>query len=504
MNVLPSLASLATAYISATKILPLWNPDCLHSTPHQFVDEMKRKPNLTDHRDEPNITLVGVGVVGKAILQAHVDAGVSVCLIDQDSCALTAAATSLGLPDSQWDIGETHDHPCGLPCLSLIRRDQLPLQDTAPLLIESIPERLELKRSFFSQIQEAVDPRTVLCSNTSTLRICDLAEGLRWPHRFCGMHFFMPVHARDAAELIQGELTDAKTLSRATKHLEALGKTPLIVRDSPGFVVNRLLSPYLNEALMLLCQGVQAKDIESAAIEYGMPISPLELIDTIGARTMFDAGRVYWQAFPNRIDPSPLLAGLVKSKRMGKHLGAGLFAYEKNGKRSDELAEESLALVDRYRRDDDIKLSQADLIDRLAGMFAPLARKPWTLYLLELPHFTNTKPRLSAVTKCKPRRPSLKRLRRQAVEVDFDGGTLTSDGGLLLLREVDKRLDLIRRISECIPDPRSPAAYRPSSERAPHQPYLRYRCRIRGRQRSRPTSTRPCVSSRRWQNSRGV
>ena len=305
-------------------------------------------------------------MVGRAILKAHTDAGLSVVIADQDPDSLSAAVSSLILDSSEWTIGEVSSLRCGLPSISLIQQHHQPTPDCIPLLIESIPERLDLKRSFFSQVQQTVDPRTVLCSNTSTLRIRDLAEGLDRSSQFCGMHFFMPVSDRRAVELIQGDSTDTKTLSRAISHIEALGKTPLVVRDSPGFIVNRLLSPYLNEALMLLCQGVPAKDLEAAAIEYGMPISPLELIDTIGARTMFDAGRVYWQAFPKRIDPSPLLAGLVKSKRMGRYGGAGLFTYDQNDNRSDGLAEQAIELVDRYRRDDNVKLSQADLIDRLS------------------------------------------------------------------------------------------------------------------------------------------
>jgi 3-hydroxyacyl-CoA dehydrogenase len=319
-----------------------------------------------DQTCSPAIILVGVGVVGKAILRAHTDAGLSVCLVDQDQDALVAASTSLTLDPDQWEISDVFTHPCGLPCVSLVHREQIAAQDPIPLLIESIPERLDLKRTFFSEIENLVHPQTVLCSNTSTLRIGDLAQQLHRPEQFCGMHFFMPVESRDAVELIEGSLTDSRSLSRAMQHIERLSKSPLVVRDSPGFIVNRLLSPYLNEALTLLCQGVEAKDLQNAAIEYGMPISPLELIDTIGARTIFDAGRVYWQAYPGRIDPSPLLAGLIKSKRMGKHVKAGLFAYDDAGNRSDGLADAALALVDRYRRNDDLHFSRVDLVDRLA------------------------------------------------------------------------------------------------------------------------------------------
>jgi 3-hydroxyacyl-CoA dehydrogenase len=322
--------------------------------------------NQTFPSSAPAITLVGAGVVGQAILRAHTDVGLSVSLADQDSASLMAAVSSLNLDHQDWIISEVSDRHLGLPLISLSRRHAISEPKSVPLLIESIPERLDLKRAFFSEIQHRVDPQAVLCSNTSTLRIANIADGLDRPHLFCGMHFFMPVGLRDAVELIRGDSTGDAAITRASEHIANLGKSPLVVRDSPGFIVNRLLSPYLNESLTLLCQGVSAEQLADAAQDYGMPMSPLELIDTIGARTMFDAGRVYWQAFPGRIDPSPMLAGLVKSKRLGKHAGAGLYDYDVAGHRSDELGPNTLSLIQRYHRGDASDHSLADLVARLS------------------------------------------------------------------------------------------------------------------------------------------
>ena len=122
-----------------------------------------------------------------------------------------------------------------------------------------------------------------------------------------------------------------------------------MVGDGPGFIVNRLLSPYLNEAMLLLGRGVSADRIERAALEYGMPMSPLELIDWIGTRTMFDAGRVYWQSFPERINPSPMLSALIKNKRFGRACGIGLYDYD-HGLRSPQLSPVTLEYCERYRR----------------------------------------------------------------------------------------------------------------------------------------------------------
>ena len=314
----------------------------------------------------PSITLVGAGVVGSAILNAHVKAGLSIHLADQDADAVRSVVASLDLAASQWNVSELQTHPCGLPSIAMKCKAAETRREQTPILIESIPERLDLKRSFFSKIESLLDSKTVFCSNTSSLRISEIASSLQQPQRFCGMHFFMPVFNRDAVEVIRGRDTTDSVMQTASQHVLDLGKTVLAVRDSPGFIVNRLLSPYLNEALQLLCQGATAAQLQQAAREYGMPMSPLELIDTIGARTLFDAGRVYWQAFPNRIAPSPLLAGLVKSKHLGKHTRKGLYEYDENGDRSAEVCGNTTKLVNRYRRGEVQPMSLSSIVDRLS------------------------------------------------------------------------------------------------------------------------------------------
>lgn len=314
----------------------------------------------------PNITLVGAGVVGAAILKAHIKAGMSVSLADQDADAVRSVVASLDLTASQWNVTDIRTHACGLPSIAMTCKTPENRRKQTPILIESIPERLDLKRSFFSQVESLVAPNTILCSNTSSLRISEIASALRRPHRFCGMHFFMPVFNRDAVEVIRGSDTTDSVIQAASQHVSDLGKVVLAVRDCPGFIVNRLLSPYLNEALQLLCQGASADQLQRAAQQYGMPMSPLELIDTIGARTLFDAGRVYWQAFPDRIDPSPLLAGLVKSKHLGKHAGKGLYAYDQQGNRSAELCDNTIELIQRYRRGDVQSLALQSIVQRLS------------------------------------------------------------------------------------------------------------------------------------------
>ena len=297
----------------------------------------------------PSVILVGAGVVGEAILASHLAAAISVCIADQDLNRLQRTIGQLSLPPDQWEIRYGHLHPSSkIPACFLLRRDENYASHTSHLMIESIPERIDIKQDFYAQIEQLVPPRTVLCSNTSTLSIGKLANNLACPERLCGMHFFMPVSHREAVEVIRGDRTSEAAFQAANAHVMRLGKQPLPVQDSPGFLVNRLLSTHLNESLRMLCGGIEAKSIESASHRYGMPMSPLELIDTIGLRTVFDAGRVYWQAFPHRMDPSPLLSRLIKAKRLGRQCGKGFYDYN-DGKRSSCLSPETLAVVARYR-----------------------------------------------------------------------------------------------------------------------------------------------------------
>jgi 3-hydroxyacyl-CoA dehydrogenase len=334
----------------------------------------------------PQVVLVGAGVVGCAILRAHLDAGIDVGLADQQEDRLQQAVAQMGLPHADWQVETAAPLGDQIPMLRIRRVNSGAMAANTdqnatdhPLVIESISERLEVKQSFLAEAERWLGRDAVLCTNTSTLRIGTLAAGLSHPDRLCGMHFFMPVSNRDAVELACGEQTSQATIERCIQHVRRLNKQPLVVRDGPGFVVNRLLSPYLNEAMLLLCRGVSAARIERACLRYGMPLSPLELIDWIGTRTMFDAGRVFWQAFPGRIQPAAMLGALIKCGRLGRWCGKGLYDYsdDVSGRRSDDLAPEVLRIVDRYRRDE-VDISDDDVLHLLSipmWIEAALARR---------------------------------------------------------------------------------------------------------------------------------
>ena len=319
---------------------------------------MIRSGNQSIDQVRSKTFLVGAGVVGQAILQAHIQASKSVCLVDQSADALRQAIDLVQFNDADWEVSKQHQIHDELFAIELRHHQSEPDEDFA-IVIESISERLDVKQQFFQAAESLFGTKAVFCTNTSTLRISDIAAGLECPENLCGMHFFMPVDRRSAVEIVRSAKTSSATVERAQKHVLCIDKQPFVVADSPGFVVNRLLSPYLNEAMLLLTRGIDPERIERAALDYGMPMSPLELIDWIGTRTVFDAGRAFWQAFPKRIDPSPLGPALLKSNRNGRAAGAGFYDYHED-QRSESVPETVRELIRSYTRQE-TKISDAEV-----------------------------------------------------------------------------------------------------------------------------------------------
>ncbi len=304
----------------------------------------------------PCTLLVGAGVVGRAILAEHLRHGLNVLLLDLNAAALRQAGEAVAqTTELQWC-----EAPSPLPGLAAIRLGkQLAGRWKPELLIESIPENLELKRSFFATASAELDASCRLATNTSNLRVAEVFAAVADRSRCLGMHFFMPVAERPLVELIPCDETAAASLQACRQHARRLAKDALLTGDSPGFVVNRVLVPYLNQSLLLLGRGASPELIAEAARRFGMPLSPLELIDLIGIRTAFDSGRVFWRSFPKRIDPAPILSGMIKAGRLGAAFGGGFFGPElQRASESDTaaaaggLSPQALAVIERYQRDE--------------------------------------------------------------------------------------------------------------------------------------------------------
>jgi 3-hydroxyacyl-CoA dehydrogenase / enoyl-CoA hydratase / 3-hydroxybutyryl-CoA epimerase len=204
----------------------------------------------------------------------------------------------------------------------------------ADLVIEAVVERMEVKRAVLAEAEQNVSPDCVLATNTSSLSVDTMAEALGRPERFCGMHFFNPVHRMPLVEVIRG--ADSSDWAVATVYALALrlGKVPVVVGDGPGFLVNRVLGPYLNEAGFLLGDGASIQEVDRAAKKFGMPMGPLRLIDEVGIDVSAHAGASLHEALGARLTPSPVLVALGKTERLGKKGGRGFYLYEK-GRQKD-------------------------------------------------------------------------------------------------------------------------------------------------------------------------
>ncbi|MEM6655154.1 MAG: 3-hydroxyacyl-CoA dehydrogenase NAD-binding domain-containing protein [Planctomycetota bacterium] len=315
--------------------------------------------------------VIGAGIMGQGIASANAKRGVSVVLSDSRPDAL-ATGVSAVVREAAYDKtvrGPTADNAIRLSALVDGSTDPAQLSKS-DVVIEAILENADAKRELFQSLGPHLGDQTILCSNTSTIPITELAEGLRAPDRFCGLHFFNPVRKMPLVEVIRGEKTSDATVAAMTAYTRRLGKTPVVVGDGPGFLVNRLLLPYMNEAALLVAEGVPIKSVERAAKAFGMPMGPLTLYDVVGLDTCVHAGGVMHRAFPDRVVPATLVEQLVKAGRLGQKNGKGFFDYPptKPGKPpkgvpSDEV--EKLIQANAHSAGNEPQAEPADLVDRL-------------------------------------------------------------------------------------------------------------------------------------------
>lgn len=198
----------------------------------------------------------------------------------------------------------------------------------ADLVVEAVVERMGVKQAVLKEVEEIVGPACVLASNTSSLSIDEMASALERPEQFGGMHFFNPVHRMPLVEVIRGSATSDKAAATIYALALRMGKVPVVVGDGSGFLVNRILGPYLNEAGYLLADGVSIEEVDRAAKRFGMPMGPVRLLDEVGLDIARHAGESLFEAFGERMRPSPVLERLKDSKRLGRKGGVGFYRYE--------------------------------------------------------------------------------------------------------------------------------------------------------------------------------
>ena len=279
------------------------------------------------------IGIIGAGTMGNGIAQAFATKGFSVVLQDISEAALQKGVANIsGSLDRLIKKGAATEDA---------KRDALALIQTTTqatdlsrvdLVIEAATENEAIKIKILQSVEAQLKPEALIATNTSSLSITRLAAATKRPDRFVGMHFFNPVPMMALVEIIRGLQTSGQTVAAVTELAKALGKTPIGVKNSAGFVVNRILCPMINEAIFVYAEGLAS----AAEIDEGMklgcnhPIGPLALADLIGLDTCLAIMEVYHKEFKDdKYRPSPYLIDLVAKGHLGRKTGRGVYAYDK-------------------------------------------------------------------------------------------------------------------------------------------------------------------------------
>ncbi|ATX76700.1 fatty acid oxidation complex subunit alpha FadB [Reinekea forsetii] len=338
-----------------------------------FLNDQKIKKIAKQHakaaRDVKQAAVLGAGIMGGGIAYQSAYKGTSILMKD-----INEAGLQLGLDEATNIL------------LAAVERKRLDVRGVAQTLtrirptlsygdfnqvdvcVEAVVENVRVKKTVLAEAETHLRPGAVLASNTSTISITELASVLTRPEDFCGMHFFNPVNRMPLVEVIRGEKTSEETIATVVAYAQKMGKTPIVVNDCPGFLVNRILFPYFGGFAGLLRDGADFERVDKLMERFGWPMGPAYLMDVVGIDTGVHAQAVMAEGFPDRMqqDYRTAMDVMFDAERYGQKNGSGFYQYalDKKGKlkkTSDPSAHELVATV----RLDQRELSDDDIIHRL-------------------------------------------------------------------------------------------------------------------------------------------
>ncbi len=273
--------------------------------------------------------VVGAGTMGAEIAQVITYAGIPVVLKDVNQELVDKGISKIRsiydkrVQKGKMDASEVENK------MSLVQgATSYEAFKEVDIVIEAVPEKMDLKKKVFQDLQLHVSENSIFATNTSALSISELGAATKRPEKVVGMHFFFPAHVMKLIEVIPGLATNTETVDDVMAFSETLRKIPVKVNECAGFLVNRLLMPYLNEAAYCLQEGAATvEEIDKAIVGFGMPMGPFTLVDNLGLDVCYDVVKVLLDSYGNRMEPAEIWDKLYELKRYGRKTGAGFYDY---------------------------------------------------------------------------------------------------------------------------------------------------------------------------------
>lgn len=304
-----------------------------------FLNDQWLKKQAKKHSDEAHpverAAVIGAGIMGGGIAYQSAYKGTQVVMKD-----VALAGLELGLSEASKLLAKRvkRGRMTTAKMASVLNRIVPTLNysdfETVDIAVEAVVEDAAIKKAVLAEAEAQLSPRAVLCSNTSTIAITELAKDLKRPERFAGMHFFNPVHRMPLVEVIRGRHTDDATVATIVQYARKMGKTPIVVNDCPGFLVNRVLFPYFAGFTRLLQDGADFAQIDAVMERFGWPMGPAYLLDVVGIDTAVHAQQVMAKGYPDRMKSQKASAinALYEHERFGQKSGLGFYQYQTDRK----------------------------------------------------------------------------------------------------------------------------------------------------------------------------
>ncbi|MBF7083858.1 3-hydroxybutyryl-CoA dehydrogenase [Desulfallas sp. Bu1-1] len=276
------------------------------------------------------ITVIGAGLMGSGITQVAAQAGYKVNILDISQEFVDRGVAGINkLLQGKVNKGKLSEEEKEQIMARIVPGTNLEVCSEAQMVIEAIPEKMDLKKDMFKKIDSVTSGETILATNTSSLSITEIASVTKKPQKVVGMHFFSPVPVMKLVEIIPGLVTEKQVMDIVKEVAEKMGKTVVYANNTPGFIVNRLLVPMMNEAFYLLMEGNKKEDIDQGMLlGANHPIGPLQLADLVGIDILLHTMESLYEGFSDsKYRPCPLLKEYVAAGKLGRKTGEGVYSY---------------------------------------------------------------------------------------------------------------------------------------------------------------------------------